>query len=355
MKPYDRVMAVLQGRSGEADRIPCVNFTSTATLQFMEATGAWWPEAHREPEKMAKLGSAAHRLCGLDNVTVPFDMVVEAELLGAPPEFFEAEKAEGEVRQPSVKAFVVKEPSDLKIPSDVASAGRLPVVVKAVKILKEEFGGKTPVNVFMVPPFTCLCNYLVDTLTFLKTMVKEPEKIRSFLDASLDLFIQEARVYEEAGADVITLHEMGACCGVIAPSHFKDFVAPYLKKLVKSVKCPTVLNICGPTEKILPMMVECGANAVAIDETTPIKEARRIVDAAKPGYPIAGNISPKKILRDGTPEVIAGAVKTVIEEGVSIVSPGCDFFLDTPIGNIKTFVETVVKFGSGGGGLTINP
>ena len=59
----------------------------------MKAFNAYWPEAHRNPIKMAKLGSALHRLTGLESAVVPFELTLEAEALGAPIEFFEGKIA----------------------------------------------------------------------------------------------------------------------------------------------------------------------------------------------------------------------------------------------------------------------
>jgi len=345
MNCYDRVMAVLGGRKKSIDRLPCMNSVSTATKDFMKATDAWWPDAHKDPEKMAKLGSAAHRICGLDNVTIPFDMVVEAEVLGAPVDLREEAFKRGKILWPGVKKFVINEPYDIKVPQDVSAAGRIPVIEKAIRILKKEFGGKVPVNVFMNPPFTCVSSYLVDTIRFMKMVVTSPGEIHGFLETSMDVFIEIAKIYEEAGADIITLHEMGASTDNISPSHFEALAAPYIKKLVNSVKCPTILNICGSAESIIDKMVKCGATAITIDERTPVDKARTIVDKIRSGYPIIGNISSRKVIHDGPIEHIRDSVKKAIEQGADIVAPGCDFWIETPTKHIKALVDAVASEG----------
>ena len=345
MNHYDRVMAVLRGRKERIDRLPCMNPVSTATKEFMKATDAWWPDAHKDPEKMAKLGSAAHKICGLDNVTIPFDMVVEAEVLGASVNLREEAFKRGKILWPGVKKFVINEPYDIKIPQDVSAAGRIPVIEKAIKILRKEFEGKVPINVFMNPPFTCVSSYLVDTIRFMKMIVTSPDEIHGFLETSMDVFIEIAKIYEEAGADIITLHEMGASTDNISPSHFETLAAPYVKELVNSVKCPTILNICGSAESIIDKMVKCGASAMAIDERTQMDKARTIVDKIRPGYPIIGNISSRKVIHAGPIERIRDSVKEAIEQGVDIVAPGCDFWIETPTEHIKALVNAAASEG----------
>jgi len=341
--PYERVIDILRGDKDKVDRIPCVNSVSTATLDFMRVSSASWPDAHREPKKMAKLASAAHDLCALDNITLPFDMTIEAEVLGAPIEFFE-----GQVKWPSVKRFLAEDVSDLVIPKDVSTAGRIPVIVEAIKILKGHFEAKVPINVYIDPPFTSISSYLVDTITFLKWIRTSPNKIHELCEGTLDVFKDIIKIYEDAGADMITFHEMGGSTDNISPKHFEEFVKPYLKELISFTKVPTILNICGSAGLIVDKMVECGAQAIAVDERTPIRKAREIVNSNKShlGYPIIGNIPSYRVIFQGPVERITESVKNVIAEGVDMVAPGCDFWIETPTEHIKALVEATIKFGT---------
>jgi len=341
MMPYDRFMAVLSGKKENVDRIPCTNSVSVCTIEFMKAYDAYWPAAHKDPVKMAKLGSAAHRLCGLDNVSVPFCMTVEAEALGAVIDFHE-----DTIKWPSIREFQVKDPSDLKFPKDVSKAGRVPVIIEAIKKLKKEFEGKVPVNAYMAPPFTSISSYLVDSVTFLKWLRMSPEKVHQFCKDTLDLYIEIANLYKDAGADVITLHEMGASTDNISPKHFEEFVKPYLREIIGHLKSPTILNICGSALLIVDKMVECGASAIAVDERTPINEARNFVDKIKPGYPIIGNVPAFEVIHLGPIERIREFVRKDIEDGADMVAPGCDFWLETPTEHVKAFVQAVNKFGT---------
>ncbi|MHC1584788.1 MAG: MtaA/CmuA family methyltransferase [Candidatus Syntropharchaeia archaeon] len=345
MNPYERVMAVLESRKDETDRIPCASPSSTATIEFMEKTGAFWPEAHKDPEKMAKLGAAAHRICGLENITIPFDFTVEAEIFGAPIDFREKAAKKGKILWPSSKRFVLEDPDHIFVPEGFPHVKRVPVIAEAIKILKKEYENEVPVNVFMVPPFTSLSSYLVDTIKFMMWMRMEPEKVHRFMEIMTEKFTEIGKVYEEAGADIITFHEMAAPTDNISPENFEEFVKPYLKKLIGSFKCKTILNICGSTDGIVDKMAECGADGITVDEKASISHAREKIDGVKKGYPLIGNISPKKVIHEGTPEKIRESVKRVIEEGVDIVAPGCDFWIGTPTEKIKIFVEAVTEFG----------
>jgi len=336
LNSYERVISILRGYLEDVDRVPCVNTVSVATIDFMKTVNAYWPEAHRNPEKMAKLASAAHRICGLDNVSLPFDMAVEAEALGIRIEY-----PEGRIQYPYVKEFIT-EPSKVRIPRNVVDAGRIPIIVEAIKILRREFEGRVPINVYLDPPFTCISNYVLGIVRFFAMMRRNPSEAHRLLETVLNFFIEVAKTYEEAGADIITFHEMGAT--VVPPVYFDEFITPYLKEIVKHLKTPTILNICGSTKLIIDKMVNIGCSAIAVDETTPIKHVREIVNRIRVNYPIIGNISSRKTLLTGPISRIVEEVNKCICEGVSMISPGCDFHLETPTEHIKALVDATIKY-----------
>ena len=160
------------------------------------------------------------------------------------------------------------------------------------------------------------------------------------------MYVEIADLYREAGADIITLHEMGASNDSISPKHFDEFVKPYLKEMVSRLNLPTILNICGSTLRIVDKMVECGPSAIAVDERTPINEARKIVDMIKPGYPLIGNLSALGVIHLGPVGKIREFVKKDIENGVDMVAPGCDFWLETPTDHIRALVDATKEFGT---------
>ncbi len=341
MNSYERVMAVLKGRGEGVDVTPCVNFSSTCTREFMELTGAWWPEAHKNPVKMARLGSAAYRFCGLDNVTVPFDTLVEAEVFGVQVNFHEKERF---LAWPSSKAPLVKRVVPPILPEDVSSAGRVQVVAEAVRILKDEFEGEVPVNVYVVPPFTSLSYYVFEYTNFMVTLERNPEEVKDVLDEVVDVYAEIVDVYVEAGADIITFYEMGGSASTLPPVFFDEFVRPYVRKMAEHAEV-SVLSLPGEALPVIDRVPRCGVNAVAIDQDTPVSGARKILDSTRAGFPVIGNLDPVGVLYEGPEERIREAVRKALEEGVSMVAPGSDFWLETPTKHISIMVEAARFFG----------
>ncbi|MEM1512918.1 MAG: uroporphyrinogen decarboxylase family protein [Candidatus Jordarchaeales archaeon] len=337
LNSYERVMSVLKG-GGKVDFLPCVNFSSTCTREFMEYTGAWWPEAHMDPVKMARLGAAAHKLCCLDNVTVPFDTLVEAEVFGVPVDFHEGYLAWPSIKRPLLKRVVPPIP-----PGDVARSGRVPVVAEAVRLLKEEFEGAVPVNVLVVPPFTSTSYYVFDHTSFMMTLERDPGAVKEVLDEVVDVYVEIVDTYVDAGADVITLCEMGGSASTLPSMLFDELVVPYVRKMAERANV-SVLSIPGEALPLMDRVTKCNVNGVAIDHNTPISGARKILDYSKPGYPLIGNIDPVEVLYEGPEEKIRIAVKKAIEDGVSMVAPGSDFWIETPTRHVSAMVEATRTF-----------
>ena len=51
-------------------------------VDMQTATGIFWPDAHKDPELMAKLAIAGYEIGGIECVKLPFHNIVEAEALG---------------------------------------------------------------------------------------------------------------------------------------------------------------------------------------------------------------------------------------------------------------------------------
>jgi len=75
-----RLLAALEGKP--VDKIPVCSVTQTGIVELMDVVGAPWPEAHTNPELMAKLAIANHELSGLEAVRIPYCLTVLVEAMG---------------------------------------------------------------------------------------------------------------------------------------------------------------------------------------------------------------------------------------------------------------------------------
>jgi len=314
----------------------------------MKIFDAYWPEAHRDPERMAKLAAGVYELTGNENMSVPFDMALEAEALGAPCEYFE-----GKVKWISVKKFIATDIYDMDIPehpSEFVEKGRIPICIEAIKILKKKYGGRVPVVGIVNCPFTSTGSYMINPVEFHKCIIKDPERIHRVYETLNPYYAAVANAFKEAGADVIVFTEEGASLDNISPKHFDEFVKPHLTELISMTEPPRVLHICGSLirreHEVITSMINCGAEAITIEERTSMLEARKIANKCKEGYVIGGNIDSYKFIHDSSTDVIRNRVKKVIAEGIDMVCPGCDYWIETSTEHIRAFVKAAIEYGT---------
>jgi [methyl-Co(III) methanol-specific corrinoid protein]:coenzyme M methyltransferase len=253
----------------------------------------------------------------------------------------------------SVKRFTATDIYDMALPEDPTEfleKGRIPVCIKALEILKKKYGGAVPIIGVVNCPFTSVGSYLIDSIDFHKYVIREPERIHRIYETLNPYFAAQANAFRAAGADVIVYAEEGSSLDNISSKHFDELVKPHLTELISMTKPPKVLHICGTlvTEEleIISSMIDCGANAITIEARTSMAEARKIADKNKPGYVIGGNIDPYNVIHSASVDVIRDRVKKVVKAGTDMVTPGCDYWLETPTEHLKAFINAAIEYGT---------
>lgn len=333
--PKRRVLASLLG--GGRDRIPvtCIGGCGgTVTVDMQDAIGVYWPEAHEDPAKMAKLAIASHELTGLESVRVPFDFVVEPEALGC------------EIRPgnkkivPQVTKHPFEKPDELEIPDDLLQRGRIPVVLEAIEIMRKEVGDFLPIASLVLGPMT-LAAELADTANLMRWIVKKPDYVKKFIDFATEIVIKYGKAQYRAGSDIVEVGEPVASADMISPKMFKEFVKPALAKIAEELGGIRVLHICGNASPIIPDMVETGFDGISIEEGVEIAKIKPLVGDVK----ILGNVSSKATLAVGNPNRVETEARRALEAGVDLLEPGCGISPITSIDNIKALVKVATSRG----------
>ena len=88
--------------------------------------------------------------------------------------------------------------------------------------------------------------------------------------------------------------------------------------------------MCGNVSKSLALLNQTSADAISVDQTVNLDEARLVLTDTM----LFGNIDPVAVLwREGEAQV-REAVQGAKEAGVDAIWPGCDLVVQTPPGNI---------------------
>jgi [methyl-Co(III) methanol-specific corrinoid protein]:coenzyme M methyltransferase len=337
LSPKKRVFKAILG--GKLDRPPVTCITGcqgAINVEMQETTGIHWPDAHKDPEKMARLAIAGYELGGIECVNVPFDNIVEPEALGCTSRY-----PEERYLFPVVIDHPYAQVEDPKLPEGVLELGRIPVVLEAIRIIRQEVGDFLPIVSHVIGPFT-LASELVGIDEFLVWTLRDIERMKAFLDFSTDFVIEYAKAQYRAGSDLVTVADGALTPYMITPDVLHEFIKPTLIRVSANLGGIKLLYIGGKVESMVPFLAECGYDGISVDETVNIARIKPIVGDAK----ILGNISSKKTLTSGSPEEVRAEVKKAIEDGANLIEPSCGIPPDAPTANIRAMVEAVKEFGS---------
>jgi [methyl-Co(III) methanol-specific corrinoid protein]:coenzyme M methyltransferase len=327
-------------RRQEIDRIPVFSGMGNVTVHGLEKYGWKFSEIHTDAHKMAKMAASTFQLFGFECAVVPFDMGVEAEALGAGINFYTH-------RTDIVYPTILEKPAEkilelnLPISPHLADKGRIPLVTEAIRYLKEEVGNQIAIGAWVLGPYT-LAGQLVDIGDLAKQAYKATEKVKEMLERLAGVLIDISNIYKEAGADYITVREMGAGPDILSPRIFKVLIRPTLERVFSNIASPNILHICGDTNSIVDQMGLCGADALSVEQQNDIAESRTKLG---PDALILGNVDPYGVIVKGKPEDIDTAVKQAVADGVSAIWPGDDIWPTVPWENMEAFVSTARKYG----------
>jgi [methyl-Co(III) methanol-specific corrinoid protein]:coenzyme M methyltransferase len=337
MSSKERVLKTLVGAS--PDRIPCFSGMGNVTIHGLEDAGIRFAESHMDSKKMSSAAASTYKLFGFESAVVPFDLGMEAEALGCEMNFYD--DGSKRILYPTVKTKILKFGEELNIPANLAEQGRLPVLKEAISLLKDEVGGEVAIGSYVLGPYT-LAGQIMDLNELLKNSFKKPDDVDKILRGLSAAIKEIAKGLIEAGADYITVREMGAPADIISPRMFGSMVLGPLTDTIKGIEGPTILHICGNTNPIVELMAEAGASGIAVDQKNEVKASR---EKLGPDAVILGNVDPYNVLVKGTPADVELAVKEVIGAGVNGVVPGCDIWPEVPRENMRVMVESTKKYG----------
>ena len=325
----EQILDLLSGK--KIDSQPVFSGLIHVTAEGMSNEGLVFHETHNDANKMAKAAASTFKLSGLPSAVVPLDLYVEAEALGAVINF----RADREFEFPQVKRAglfgSVKEITKETI--KVLNKGRINLVCVAIKLLREEIGNDVVIGGMIPGPYTLLL-LVADVKNMFIEMKKEPQAVTDAL-LLLSSFLAEVGIaYKNAGADFITIHDMGGSPAFIGPVKYEQFALPAEKLLIEKLPKPRVLSVCGNVTKSLHLLSQTGADAISLDQTVDLTAARLALKDTL----LFGNLDPVETLSRGDSTQIAEAVIRAKEAGVDAIWPGCDLVVQTPIHNIKSMM-----------------
>lgn len=322
------------------DTMPFFSGMGMVLMPAIQELGYKFPSVHTDAEKMAKSAVMTSKMYDFDSVVVPYDMTCESQAVGNKISLYEDSI---DILYPTIPEKMWTTMEELAFPDNIAELGRIPMVCEAIKMAKQEAPDKA-IGGWVLGPFT-MAGQLLELDLLLKGVFKQKDLVEQSLDRITDMLIKVSRAYIDAGADYMTLREMATGTDLLSPRTWKTMVMPRVKKILASWgDCPKVLHICGATDMIVPMMNECGADALSFDVKNNLLETREKVGD---DVLVFGNFDVFELpcKEETTVEQVVEAMKVNIDGKVDAVWPGCDLWPDIKEENMKAVVETTRTYG----------
>jgi uroporphyrinogen decarboxylase len=245
------------------------------------------------------------------------DILLPLEPMGAPFEF-----AHGEgpiVHKP------VRTPKDVEALRVIDAEDGLEYVLNAIRMIRGELDGKTPLIGFAGAPFT-LASYLIEggkSSQYILTkqfMFSEPEAWDLLMGKLAEVVRRYLRAQIDAGAQAVQLFD--SWVGSLSPEDYKLRVQPHVAHILQDVQKTgvPVIHFGTGTTSLLELQKEAGGTVMGVDFRSTLTQAH-----ARLGDDVAyqGNLEPMLLLAPW--EVLAPRALSIIEEGKKL--PGHIFNL----------------------------
>jgi [methyl-Co(III) methanol-specific corrinoid protein]:coenzyme M methyltransferase len=326
MAPKRRFLSALFG--GRVDRIPVGNPTSIATVELMELTGCFFPEAHLEPYKIADLAASGHEVLGYDTIMPYFSVQIEAPALGCKMDWGD------QSQMPDCVTHPFAGPEDITIPIEkYIQSTSIQAILEAIRILRKRYPDVAIMGKCMGP--WTLAYHGFGVQNFLLMTAIEQEKVHAILKILTEYTIAFAREQVKAGADVISLPDH-ATGDLVGPKMYREYLPHLHKEISYRIGAPSILHICGNTLNRIEDITTSNWDCFHYDTKTDVVKAKQIIGRR---MSLIGGINDPQTLFQGTPEDVKREARYAVEAGVEILAPECAIPTSTPIENLKAIVE----------------
>jgi [methyl-Co(III) methanol-specific corrinoid protein]:coenzyme M methyltransferase len=333
MTSRERILVAL--RRAPVDRTPVCNPTSVATVRLMTLAQAPFPQAHRDPEVMARLAATGYTELGFDTIMPVFSVVQESSALGCTIDWGDEEN------WPMVNRCepIFGDPEDIRIPSDFLMHPDIRCVLEAIKILKKQYGDEVAIIGKAMGPWT-QSYHCFGLENFLIMSVEDPGKTRKCLDRLKEATLQFGLAQIEAGADALSLPDH-ATGDLVSAECYKTYLRDLHAELAERLPAPVILHICGSTLDRMEYIAQTGMAAFHFDSKNDPGKSVRII---KDRMALVGNVNNPVTLFSKGPAEVRNEVFKIIEAGVPILGPECAVPLTTPVENLKEIPRAVTAW-----------
>lgn len=325
MTGRERILARLTG--GEPDCAPLMPITM---MLAADQIGAKYRDYATDHRVLAEAQQATAERFDFDYVSAISDPAREASDLGGAIEWFDDQP-------PAIvesRALLAEKATLARLAVPEPSAGRrMSDRVEGVRLLRERCGSELLIEGWVEGPCAMSAD-LRGVNTLMLDFYDDPGFVRDLFAFTAEMELRFARAQIEAGADLIGVGD--AAASLVGPELYEQFVQPCERELVRGIQTAggrVRLHICGKTRRLYRGMAATGADMIDLDSMAPLDAARSEMGL---DMPLAGNVDPVRVMRDGTPEGICAALAACHAQAGEryIVGAGCEVPRGTPVANL---------------------
>jgi uroporphyrinogen-III decarboxylase len=192
---------------------------------------------------------------------------------------------------------------------------------------------------------------------FLTDHYRHPIELKRLLSILTDFYVQQEYMWVKMGAKphgFWMYEDLGEQIGpFFSPKLFREFYMPVYRRLIETAHelgCEFHLHSCGKVDLLLPMLMECGLDAIEFD--SPRMNGYPALQPYRGKLMMWGCINIQSIYVNGTPDECQREVATMIKNlGTPDGGYGAYFYPQTnhihvPKENVDAFKQGLKKYGT---------
>jgi uroporphyrinogen decarboxylase len=318
-------------------------------IWFMRQAGRYMPEYRalrakytllelcKNPELATQVTLQPVNAHQVDAAILFADILLPLEPMGAP---FEFAKGEGPVIHHPVRDRAAVDALRVIDPEE-----GLGYVLDAIKMIRKELDGKTPLIGFAGAPFT-LASYLIEggkssnyALTK-RMMYSEPDTWHALMGKFSEVVRRYLHAQVKAGANAVQLFD--SWVGSLSPLDYEEFILPHVAHILKDLEKTgvPVIHFGTDTGTLLELQQRAGGTVIGVDWRTPIDQA---IERLGDGVAVQGNLDP--LLLGAPRELLTRRVDDILQRARGaaghVFNLGHGILPDTDPDSVKFVVDLV--------------
>jgi uroporphyrinogen decarboxylase len=293
-------------------------------------------EMCKTPELAAEVTMQPIRRYELDAAIIFADILLPLEPMGIDLEFA---KGEGPVIHNPVRTM-----ADVKKLKHVDTKESIGYLLKALKIVLDELGGKVPLIGFSGAPFT-LASYIIEaggSKEYANTkamMFGDPTAWHKLMEHLTFVIIDYLNAQIDTGVQAVQLFD--SWVGTLNVSDYREFVLPHQKNVIAGIKKSVpLIHFAHGAPHLLEAVAEAGGDVIGLDWRCDLDAAWKRVGYDKA---VQGNLDPVSLFAPD--EILKKRVKRILDMAGNrnghIMNLGHGILKETPIDKPEVFIRAV--------------